>query len=128
MSFRDPDEVLARGRDTSLVQLSFPKSRDKPTLYANPGMLKAWSKVLANCLEDAQTAKVPFMPSVSASIPLDDEDCTAWEEALKLMYPSRTVFKVTWDNAERLLLLADKYDMPGITGNANFPPPPPPLS
>ena len=116
MSFRDPDEVQARGRDTSpLVQLSFPKSQDKAALYASPGMLKAWSKVLANCLEDVHAAS-ELMPTVSASIPLDDEDCTAWEGALNIMYPTCPLFKVTWDNAERLLLLADKYDMPGITG------------
>ena len=130
MNFQDPAEVQALARETNLVQLSFPRSADKANLYATQGMLKAWSKVLANCLEDAQmnqnaasgSSKGGASPSdiVTSSIPLDDEDCTAWVDALKLMYPSRPLFEVTWENAERLLLLADKYDMPGITGNEKF--------
>jgi hypothetical protein len=30
------------------------------------------------------------------------------------MYPAVPLFQVTWDNAARLLLLADKYDMPAV--------------
>jgi hypothetical protein len=30
------------------------------------------------------------------------------------MYPAVPLFRVTWDNAACLLLLADKYDMPAV--------------
>jgi hypothetical protein len=31
------------------------------------------------------------------------------------MYPAVPLFQITWGNAARLLLLADKYDMPAVT-------------
>jgi hypothetical protein len=31
------------------------------------------------------------------------------------MYPAVPLFQVTWGNAARLLLLADKYDVPAVT-------------
>ena len=51
------------------------------------------------------------------TIPLDDADADAWDEALAFMYaPGAGAgrFEVTAANAERLLVLADKYDMPGL--------------
>ncbi|KAF6263150.1 hypothetical protein COO60DRAFT_1492148 [Scenedesmus sp. NREL 46B-D3] len=48
------------------------------------------------------------------SIPVDDADSSAWEDALSLMYPAVPLFQVTWGSAARLLLLADKYDMPAV--------------
>jgi hypothetical protein len=50
-------------------------------------------------------------------ISVGDADSKAWEEALSFMFPSGVpLSKVTWENTERLLLLADMYDMPGIKG------------
>ena len=122
------------GLDAGLVQLSFPKSADKTSLYAHATVLGLWSKVLRNVLEDtsSQDSGSPGTPqtTVAASSPpssrqirtieLDDErDCTAWEEAVQLMYPSVPLFTITWENAERLLPLADKYDMPCIIGKVD---------
>lgn len=80
--------------------------------------------MLANVLEDASHSQQQPDPTAAGAsnsssssiqdftVPLDDPDTTAWEEALSLMYPSVPLFEISWANAARLLLLADKYDMP----------------
>jgi hypothetical protein len=50
-----------------------------------------------------------------SSIPLDEEDSAAWEEALGIMH-HKPVCDITWENAARLLVLADKYDVACIIG------------
>jgi hypothetical protein len=119
------------GPHAGLVQLSFSKSAHKRSLYVHETVLGIWSSVLRNVLEDTSTQSCSSTPqtprnAAAASSPsssgpirtiqLDDESCTAWVEALQLMYPSVPLFTITWDNAERLLPLADKYDMPCIIG------------
>jgi hypothetical protein len=119
------------GPDAGLVQLSFPKSAHKSSLYVHETVLGIWSSVLRNVLEDTSNQRcssTPQTPPTAAAtsaassggpvrtIELDDESCAAWVEALQLMYPSVPLFTITWDNAERLLPLADKYDMPCIIG------------
>jgi hypothetical protein len=46
---------------------------------------------------------------------LDDKDSAAWEEALAIIYHMPEC-DITWENAGRLLRLADKYDMRCIRG------------
>jgi len=95
------------------------------THLASPPCTKAvlahYSGVLRGLLETDST-----VPGISAAqspessdtitIPLDDADCTAFEEALSFMYPASPLPCMTWDNVERLLLLSDKYDMPVLRG------------
>jgi hypothetical protein len=50
------------------------------------------------------------------TIPLDETDTAAWQDALALMHPSRTTARLSLSSAARLLLLAAKYDMPAVTG------------
>lgn len=122
--FRDPQSVHDLTCSTDrIVRLSFNNS-DVCALYAHPAFLCAWSGVLRNVSEDVQEEVVtpgrskPSSQGAAAfvDIPLDDSDTAAWEDALALMHPSRQLFRMTWDKAARLLLLAHKYDMPAITG------------
>lgn len=91
------------------------------SLYAHPAFLAAWSGVLHSVLEDATVdpAQQQLLPpgcTPHITIPLEDTDTAAWEDALSLMHPSRQLFQMDWDSAARLLLLAHKYDMPAVTG------------
>lgn len=120
--FSCPDAVRElTGPSNNLVQL---RQRNGRSLFAHPAFLSSWSGVLRNVLEDISTPQAAVDAAVEIgpvatpyiTIPLDDKDAIAWEDALALMHPSRQLFKMTWDSARRLLLLAHKYDMPAITG------------
>eukprot|EP00878_Enallax_costatus_P013180 GHUV01013777.1.p1 GENE.GHUV01013777.1~~GHUV01013777.1.p1 ORF type:complete len:363 (+),score=89.05 GHUV01013777.1:684-1772(+) len=131
--FRSMQEMVQQGGRSGLVRLDFATGPDKTPLYAHEAYLMSASGVLRSLLEydeDAEedaaepSAKVARTSDCSdakaarlrAIIPLQDDSTIAWEEALSLLYPSTMMSaKVTWDNAERLLLLADRYDMPCIT-------------
>jgi hypothetical protein len=121
--FRDPQSVIDLTCTEFIVRLLF-QNCDSCALYAHSALLCAWSGVLRHVLEDVQeqvTTPGRSKPSneVTAGfvdIPLDDSDTAAWEEALALMHPSRQLFKMSWESAARLLLLARKYDMPAVTG------------
>jgi len=103
-----------------VVRLEFRQCGGR-SLYAHPAFLAAWSGVLHSVLEDATAdlAQQQLLPpdcTPHITVPLDDTDTAAWEDALSLMHPSRQLFQMDWDSAARLLLLAHKYDMPAITG------------
>ena len=53
------------------------------------------------------------------TIPLAEDDCTAMEEALYIMYHSLPLYEMSWESAARLVVLADKYDIPSIMGKHN---------
>lgn len=121
--FRSPEAALAlRSGSERVVRLTFrggaPGDGSKQPgacLFVHPAILRASSRVLANVLED--TACAADAADSFISIPLDEADPTAWEEALQLMHPpAAELFAITWDNAARLLRLAHKYDAPGIQG------------
>lgn len=124
--FCDPQAVEDLTCSTDrLVRLQFTNCNGM-CLYAHPVFLSAWSGVLRSLLEDVQEVSTPrssnnFNNSNSdqdryITVPLDDSETAAWEDALALMHPSRQLLKISWDSAARLLLLARKYDMPAITG------------
>lgn len=131
--FHSMQLMAQQGGRSGLVRLDFIKTPDRLALYAHEAYLMSASGVLRDLLTEDEAASGAQGPQskiartsdssdakaarVRAIIPLHDESVTAWEETLSLLYPS-TMFtaKVTWENAERLLLLADRYDMPCITG------------
>ncbi|WIA28364.1 hypothetical protein OEZ86_010911 [Tetradesmus obliquus] len=118
--FRSLEAMLASGHDR-VVELRF-TNVEGASLHAHSCVLSNWSRVLAHVIEDAHStqpdaaaAEAAAGPARHQTIPLDDADCSAWEDALSLMYPAVPLLQVTWGNAARLLLLADKYDMPAVT-------------
>jgi hypothetical protein len=128
--FSGLDAVRERtGARDGFVCLFFTNCEDR-CLYAHHAFLSAWSGVLKNVLEDTEgdepLASTPGRSSSSSissthqsgcrTIPLDDSGTAAWEDCLALMHPSRVQFKMDWVKAERLLMLAHKYDMPAVTG------------
>jgi hypothetical protein len=134
-SFSDPQFVKElTGSKSRIVELYF-NSCDGRALYVHPAFLSAWSGVLRDLLEglgmqEADTASQHdqsskprmqhgFESAGYVTIPLDDTETAAWEDALALMHPSPQLFWVSWDSAARLLLLAHKYDMPAITGEGH---------
>ena len=64
----------------------------------------------------ASTGAADIDPLLTVPLCADGDDLMAWDEALTLMYgvAHGPVFEVGWESAGRLLVLADKYDMPGI--------------
>ena len=107
-------------------------------LYVHPFTLRSCSGVLAAMLEscccccgggggreDSSGSSYHTARSAAASgggdphlmVPLPGDDAFAWDDALGLMYSVAhgSPFEVTWESAKRLLALADKYDMRGVT-------------
>lgn len=91
-----------------LVCLTFP---DKTSLYSHKSHLSLASGVLSNVLEDTQQSDKFF------TVPLDDADAAVWQVALGLIHAGHHLdsCKVTLENAQALLLLAHKYEIPSIT-------------
>lgn len=134
--FHSMQQMIAQGGRSGLVRLDFVITADKLALYAHEAYLMSASGVLRDMLAQddeadpetaepqAKVAKTSDSSDARAArlraiIPLLDDSVTAWEEALSLLYPNTMMSaKVTWDNAERLLLLADRYDMVCITGGS----------
>lgn len=134
--FRSMQQMVKQGGRSGLVRLSFVDTPEQDALYAHEAYLMAASGVLRDllaCDEDGSASeaagpltKVARTSSngdvqtagVHAVLPLHDISVAAWEDALSLLYPSTMMTaEVSWDNAERLLILADKYDMGCITGD-----------
>lgn len=115
---------------SSIARLQFRRCEGCPCLFANEAVLAAWSGVLRPICsaeaDDLQGLDTPSRgrsaPAIIAAdqdfstIPLDDTDTAAWEDALALMHPSRQTARLSVSSAARLLLLAAKYDMPAVTG------------
>lgn len=134
--FHSMQQMAQQGGQSGLVRLDFVNAPGRVALYAHEAYLMTASGVLRDLLandEDADSdtagpqAKVARTSDSSdakaarlrAIVPLHDDSATAWEDALSLLYPSTMLAAaVTWDNAEQLLLLADRYDMPCITGES----------
>lgn len=126
--FRSRDQVTHQAGRTGLVALQFSNANPAVSLFAHAPYLMACSGVLRGILEDqedtceqpAKIARTLSSSDVSGTpfvIPLDDQNTQYWEELLAMLYPATAQqTKITWNNAEGLLLLADKYDMPLITG------------
>jgi hypothetical protein len=108
--FRDPAtvrELAAAGE--RLVRLEF--SEGLGSLYCHSYVLSSSSTVLRNVLEDAQQQQGQL-----CTIPLaGDTDVNVWKLALGLMYQLDTA-DITLDNAQALLLVADKWEMRRIKG------------
>ena len=102
----------------------FNNTADQTSLYCHAVVLGHWFGVLKNLMEElvdkGRRSKASSSRADDAgqylTIPLDDEDCTAFEQALSFLYPTLPLPSVNWDNAEPLLLLADKYDCPVLKG------------
>jgi hypothetical protein len=114
IDFADLDAVraLLPSSEQRLVRLSFP---DGKHLYSHPFALALGSGVLRNVLEDTgEQSKEQY-----TTIPLDDstDAVASWQLALAFMH-HQTSGRITMDNAQGLLLLADKYEMPCITGGS----------
>lgn len=134
-AFSDPEYVKELTcSNSTIVELYF-NGCDGRALYVHPAFLSAWSGVLRDLLEgldlhEADTTsqhdqitkrrmQQGDQSSRYVTIPLDDTDTAAWEYAMALMHPCPQLFKVSWDSAASLLLLAHKYDMPAVTGEAH---------
>jgi len=122
--FHEPADAMA-AEGERIVRLRFTKT-SHPDLYVHPVILRLWSRVMAHLLEDTACPKTQSSERDGAdediymTLPLEDTDAAAWERALHIMYPGQQAFKVTLDNAPGLLDLADKYDMPGVAGEARL--------
>jgi hypothetical protein len=78
--------------------------------------LAAWSGVIATAIASG----CPEEPQGVLQLPeMEAAEHPAWEAALALMQPSCPAAAVTWASAQALLVLADKYDMPGITSQVS---------
>jgi hypothetical protein len=77
------------------------------TVVAHKAILSVWSPVLAEALQ----AKFERDGQGKILLPLKD-DVEAWQLALPFMYPVMPAAKIkSLEDAEQLLLLADKYNM-----------------
>lgn len=126
--FKSKQLVIQQAGKLGLVQLSFARTPEMSVLYAHFPYLIASSGVLRGILEEQdcqhQPAKVArsnssadIADAYTTQIPLDDEDTAAWECVLSMLYPHTVLqARVTWENAQGLLLLADKYDIPMVLG------------
>ena len=94
-------------------------------LYAQRCVLCSFSRVMAGMLDSCQEGGEERGAGGDGSsgcadphltVPLDGDDPLAWDDALSHIYSlvSGVVMPVAWESAERLLVLADKYDMPGV--------------
>ena len=89
-------------------------------LYAHPFTLRSCSTVLAKLLESCGTADGAGTEAGGAppmmTVPLEGDDPLAWDDALGVVYGATCgePFGVTWANVVRLLVLGDKYNMPGV--------------
>jgi len=71
--------------------------------------------VLHNVLEDTHSAEGGFI-----TIPMDDSSTDTWQQALCFIHAHSTA-EVTWEMATpEMLLLANKYDLTGVTGKSNI--------
>jgi hypothetical protein len=100
------------------VRLLFVDAPDQPSLYCHTLFLNHYFGVFKDMPE---LANVPTHSSSSTegayyTLPLDDNSCTAFEDALSFMCPEPPLPSITWDNVEGLLLLADKYNSPYFMG------------
>jgi hypothetical protein len=100
-----------------LVCLTFADSKQ---LYSHPVALALASGVLRNVLEDTQAQhqqKEGADLTDYSTIPLDDgpDTAAAWQTTLAFLHHQGSL-KVSMDNAQTLLLLADKYEIPCIAG------------
>lgn len=118
------------GSGSRIARLQFRRCEGSPCLFANEAILAAWSGVLRPICSQADdlgpgtpgrglgrsVAAIILADQDFSTIPLDDTDTAAWEDALALMHPSRQTARLSVGSAARLLLLAAKYDMPAVTG------------
>jgi len=115
--FGDPSHAL--DPVARVVRLQFTKTEHR-SLFIHSHVLRSWSTVLADLLDKTHMPMESCMCDGSSyaflTIALDDTDAAVWEDALQLMHPLKNPFEVTWDNAERLMALAGKYDMPAVAG------------
>ena len=125
--FADPSAAqLAPGERGARLRISSGADDTPVELYVHPFVLRACSGVLAELLdgsfgsgsdnEDGGGKASSSGADPHLTVPLDGDDPLAWDEALSLLYGllRGEPFEVDWDSAERLLVLADKYDMPGV--------------
>jgi hypothetical protein len=95
-----------------------------PALYAHAVHLQVLSEVINDEMLDSTEAGLSSSsssgssPDIMATIALDSGDAGAWELALGIMYPCVPPVEVTMEKADQLqlMLLADKYNMPGLMG------------
>jgi hypothetical protein len=111
--FRSKQQMIDAAGSEGLVCLHFAASKDKSNLYAHKSFLRCCSGVMKSLLDEEsslvsapqqqQPSKVPKLQAGSSAaaaaaaaraadpvlpvLPMPDEDTTAWEEALALMYP-----------------------------------------
>jgi hypothetical protein len=82
---------------------------DDKELPGHSQLLVIWSSVLGEAVLAIKGSNDPPM------IPMDGTVSSDWLKVAAFMYPSGSPRpEVSWDNVEALLVLADKYDMPGI--------------
>lgn len=139
--FRSHQDMAALAGTATLVCLQFSNAPEQNTLYAHAPQLMTISGVL-RCLllahEEATAAaavqqQAPCsytaansnsanpQSAIPQAIPLDEPNTKSWETVLSMLYPQTMLgvdAAVATDAtaAEALLLLADKYDMPMVTG------------
>lgn len=112
--FATPDQALQLlSSSERIVRLTL-NDPAKTSFYVHPVFLKAWSSVLRSLLDSVE-AEVHHSETY-CTIPLTDTSTTAWEAVLSLMHPLPEPFKITWNVALPMLFLANKYDMPCVTG------------
>lgn len=139
LPFTSQQQMSALAGTATLVCLQFNKTPEQTVLFAHAAQLMSVSGVLRGLLiasEETTAAVGPQQdPHVRAAephssyqqhhapqtVPLDDEDTAAWGTVLSMLYPQTMLSKhaaISTDikAVEALLLLADKYDMPLVTG------------
>jgi hypothetical protein len=112
--FRSQQQMIDAAGSEGLVCLHFAASKDKSNLYVHKSFLRCCSGVMKSLLDEesslvsapqqqqpSKVAKLQAGSSAAAAaaaaakaadaslpvLPMPDEDVTAWEEALALMYP-----------------------------------------
>ena len=76
-------------------------------------VLELWSDLSSR--DALKTAKASERSGSAVVLPMPGTQSSDWLHVAALMYPSEAeVAAVTWDNLELLLVLSDKYDIPGV--------------
>jgi hypothetical protein len=99
------------------VELSF----DDKVMPGHSQLLSLWSKVLKEAIEtgSSQGASAVTKETHQLSIPMNGTSSIDWLKVVPFIYPPHGgEATVTWHNVKALLVLGDKYDMPGLACKA----------
>jgi hypothetical protein len=92
---------------------------DDKVVPGHSQLLSLWSNVLKEAIKTCVSSQdVSATEKAHLSIPMKGTSSSDWLKVVPFMYPRQDEVEVTWDNLEALLVLGDKFDMPGLAYQA----------